>query len=56
MKILPVGANLFHAGGLMEREGRREGETDKDEANNRFSQIVESAEKKKGMNECHGRR
>jgi len=36
MKILPVGANLFHAGRQMERE--RDGETDKDEANNRFLQ------------------
>jgi hypothetical protein len=34
MKIRPVGAELFHAGGRTDRQG---------EANNRFSQFYESA-------------
>jgi hypothetical protein len=48
MKMTQVGADLFHAGG--QRERRRDRQTDgQDEAINRFSQTVESVERKERM-------
>jgi hypothetical protein len=50
MKILPVGAEFFHADGQRERERERDRQTDRqtdrqDETNIRFSQFCEGAYK-----------
>ena len=42
MKILPVGAEMFHAKRKRETDGWMDGQTDRyDEANSRFSQFCE---------------